>query len=329
MDLSTAEGADILARLAASSDVFLTNKPPFVRRKLKIELTDLRRANPNIIYVAGTAYGPRGPLANHGGYDSTAFWCRAGIGSVFVGPDNRPLLPGPAFGDSIGGMTIAGGVTAALLHRERTGEAPSVEVSLLGTGIWAMGPTISVTDRTKEPWALNRHRDQPSRNPMTGPYATKDHRWIMLGMLQGFAYWPDTADALGHPEWVDDPRFVTPGDFATNADSAAKMIATVIASQPLNHWVEQLRGFRGQWAPLNDSIEVVSDPQVEANGYLAHLESADGTPYVLATAPVEFDGAPCPPGRAPAFNEHGDDILSSIGCSRDEIIDLKVKGVVA
>ena len=79
LDLTTDEGLDILAKLAATADVFLTNKLPRVRKKLKIELEDIRAANPKIIYVAGTGQGERGPDADKGSYDSLAFWCRAGV----------------------------------------------------------------------------------------------------------------------------------------------------------------------------------------------------------------------------------------------------------
>ena len=80
---------------------------------------------------------------------------------------------------------------------------------------------------------------------------------------------------------------------------------------------------------MNDTIGVVQDPQVEANGYVAHLTTPGGRPYVLATTPVQFGGEAHIPGRAPEFNEHGDEILQGIGLDMDQIIELKIKGVVA
>ena len=79
LDLTTDDGRAILYKLAATSDVFLTNKLPGVRTKLKIEVEDVRKHNPRIIYVSGTGQGERGPDADKGSYDSLAYWARSGV----------------------------------------------------------------------------------------------------------------------------------------------------------------------------------------------------------------------------------------------------------
>src|SRR4029077_13518289 len=124
LDLTSPDGLDILYKLAATSDVFLTNKLPSVRAKLQIGVQRIRAANPAIIYARGTGQGERGPDADKGSYDSLAFWARAGVavGCTRPGSDYVVMPPGPGFGDSIGAMTIAGGIMGALFHRERTGE---------------------------------------------------------------------------------------------------------------------------------------------------------------------------------------------------------------
>src|SRR3954452_12184815 len=147
LDLSSEEGLDILHKLAATSDVFLTNKLPSVRTKLRIDIGDIRAHNPNIIYVRGTGQGERGPDADQGSYDSLAYWNRSGIAMGIMQPDDDfvPPPPAPAFGDSIGAMTIAGGIMGALFHRERTGEATTVDVSSLGTAIWSIGAAMALS----------------------------------------------------------------------------------------------------------------------------------------------------------------------------------------
>jgi crotonobetainyl-CoA:carnitine CoA-transferase CaiB-like acyl-CoA transferase len=86
---------------------------------------------------------------------------------------------------------------------------------------------------------------------------------------------------------------------------------------------------RGQWAIVQDSLEIADDPQVVANGYLQQLEY-DGYPYKLVATPVQFDEEPSVPGKSPEFNEHGDEILTeTLGMDWDAVIELKVKGVVA
>ena len=99
LDLSTDEGLDVLYKLAATCDVFLTNKLPQVRSKLKIDVDDIRAHNPDIIYVRGTGQGEKGPDAQRGSYDSLSYWCRAGIamGVKQADYDYVPAPPAPAF----------------------------------------------------------------------------------------------------------------------------------------------------------------------------------------------------------------------------------------
>jgi crotonobetainyl-CoA:carnitine CoA-transferase CaiB-like acyl-CoA transferase len=333
LDLTTPEGIDIVYRLAATSDVFLTNKLPAVRTKLKVDVDDIRAHNPDIIYAAGTGYGARGPDVDRGGYDFLAYWARSGNATSAKVPeiDYMPGQYAPAMGDSIGGLTIAGGISAALLHRERTGEATVVDVSLLATGMWAISAAIALSQQAGQPWSgrIDLGVGGP-RNPLTGNYQAGDGRWLAFSMLQGFHYWPEMCDALGIPELVDDPRFVSHELLYANGAAAAELVAAAIAAQPMSHWKERLRTVRGQWAPVQDSVEIADDPMVVANGYLLETTTQHGVPIALVTSPIQFDAEPCAPGRAPGFNEHGDDILrDELGFDMDEIIDLKVKGVVA
>jgi crotonobetainyl-CoA:carnitine CoA-transferase CaiB-like acyl-CoA transferase len=127
LDLTSPDGLDILYRLAATCDVFLTNKLPSVRRKLQIDVDDLRAHSPDIVYVRGHGQGDRGPDADRGSYDSLSYWCRSGIALGIKQHANVPPPPGPAFGDSIGAMAIAGAIMGALFHRERSGEATVVQ----------------------------------------------------------------------------------------------------------------------------------------------------------------------------------------------------------
>ena len=166
LDLTSPDGLDILYKLAGTSDVFLTNKLPSVRRKLKIGVDEVRAHNPDIIYVRGTGQGERGPDADKGSYDSLAFWARSGVAVGAKRPeyDLTPVPPAPGFGDSIGAMTIAGGILGALFHRERTGEATIVDVSLLGVGLWAMGQAVALSLVLGQPWTPPRDDRIPSES---------------------------------------------------------------------------------------------------------------------------------------------------------------------
>jgi crotonobetainyl-CoA:carnitine CoA-transferase CaiB-like acyl-CoA transferase len=164
LDLTSDEGLDILYRLAGTCDVFLTNKLPSVRQKLRIDLDDIRAHNPRIIYVRGSGQGERGPEADRGSYDALGYWSRSGIAMGMKQPtyDHVPAPPAPAFGDSIGAMTIAGGIMGALFHRERTGEATTVDVSLLGVGISPCPSSTASAGALRRPTARPATRSAPA-----------------------------------------------------------------------------------------------------------------------------------------------------------------------
>src|SRR4029077_16777441 len=112
---------------------------PAARRKLGIDLDDIKAVNPSIVYARGSGQGPLGDEAEKGGYDAATFWARGGVAMATTAPGATAPAgpPGAGYGDLTSGMTLAGGVAAALFHRERTGEATTVDVSLLGMAFWA------------------------------------------------------------------------------------------------------------------------------------------------------------------------------------------------
>ena len=269
LDLADPAGLDILYKLAARCDVFLTNKMPGVRERLHIDVDDIRAHNPNIVYVRGTGYGSHGPEADAGGYDFLGFWARAGCADAATPPDVDGVIvqPAPGYGDSIGAMTIAGGIAAALLHRERTGEAHVVDVSLLAAGMWAMGGAIAISQLGGTRWgsAPARGRGGAPSNPLIGTYRTADNRFLAFSMLQGFHYWPDVCRHLGREELIDDPRFNTVEKLMENTPAAAEIVAAELGAHTLAEWRERFVGMKGQWAVVQNTLELADDPQVQAN----------------------------------------------------------------
>lgn len=330
LDLTSEDGLAVLHKLIATSDVFLTNKLPGVRAKLKIDVADVRAHNENIIYVRGTGQGNFGPDADKGSYDSLAFWARAGV-AVGCTPQEFPGVigpPGPGFGDSIGAMTIAGGIMGALFHRERTGEATIVDVSLLGTGMWAMGQAIALSVLHGTPWKPPA-AGQGMRNPLTGNYGTADGRTLAFTCLQAGKYWGELCHIIGRPELATDERFADHANLLQNGSVAVDILKGEFLQRTLAEWRSVLDPFTGQWAVVQNTVELAEDPQSVANGYLQDCTTADGTPFRLVAVPVQYDEQPAPAHRSPEFNEHGDEILQEIGLDWDAIIDLKVRGVVA
>jgi crotonobetainyl-CoA:carnitine CoA-transferase CaiB-like acyl-CoA transferase len=330
LDLTSPEGLDILYKLAATSDVFLTNKLPSVRTKLHIDVDDIRAHNPAIVYVRGTGQGEHGPDADKGSYDALAFWARAGVAIGAKRPeyDLVPVPPAPGFGDSIGAMTIAGGIMGALFYRERSGEPSVVDVSLLGTGLWAMGQAVALSLVLGVPWTPPP-ASRLTSNPLSRNYETKDGRVLAFTCLQAGKYWPLLCRTIGRPDLEHDPRFADHAALLANSLDAIAALDEVFAEATLEEWRSRLEVFTGQWAVVQDTLEAAADPQTVANGYLQDCRTASGVPFRLVAAPVQFDDEPAPAGRAPEFNEHGDEILTELGLDWDAIVDLKIRGVVA
>lgn len=325
--LEKPEALEVLYELAKTSDVFLTNFLEAARTRLKIDIEDIRRVNPNIIYVSGTGHGPNGPAANVGGYDGTSFWARGGSADGST-PSDSPFLgriPGGAYGDNMGGMTIAGGIAGALFHRERTGEATVVDVSLLHVGAWATSYNVNLALMAGGPLP-KLPVEVPTRNPLSGNYKTSDGRWITLVMLQPGRYWAETITKLGRPELVDDARFGSAEAIMENAAEGTEILRKIFGSMTKDEAVAILSDCAGQWSLVQDAWEVGHDEDLLANGAIADVVDADGVRRQLVVNPVQFDRGRVNLTRAPLFAEHTDEILAELGKNEDEMIALKIAG---
>jgi crotonobetainyl-CoA:carnitine CoA-transferase CaiB-like acyl-CoA transferase len=323
---------EVLMELTREADVFVTNFLPAARRRLRIELDDIRGVNPNIIYVRGSGHGQRGPEAERPGYDGSTFWSRMCAWGT-TPPDSPRLMgqPAGAYGDSMGGAMMAGGIAAALFARDRTGEPSVVDVSLMGVGAWAMAlwlTTAMLTGQAPPPAPLNGPPHIPM-NPTVGSFRTSDGRFITLMMLQPARFFPDVCKHLGLESLLDDDRFGTDEGLMTNAREVGQHIADAIAQKPFSHWVEHLQTLEGPWAPVLNPVELASDAQLEANGCILPVADAEGTTRNLVANPVQFDETPPALTRAPQLAEHTDDILRELGKSEDEIRQLKLDGACA
>jgi crotonobetainyl-CoA:carnitine CoA-transferase CaiB-like acyl-CoA transferase len=327
--LEVARGRDVLLELVRDADVFITNFLPAARKRLRIEVDDIRDANPNVIYVRGSGYGQRGEEAERPGYDGSTFWAR--MCAWGATPPDSPRLaqqPAGAYGDSLGGAIMAGGIAAALFARDRTGEPSVLDVSLMSVGAWAMAlwlNTALLTNEVASPPALAAPPHIPV-NPMVGAFRTADGRFITLMMLQPGRYFADVCKHLNLERLLDDERFQTADGIMANTAEIGRHIAEAIAAKPFSYWQQHLQTLEGPWAPVQTPLEIVADPQLEANGYLVPVVDADGVARKLIANPVQFDETPPTVTRGPQFAEHTDDILRELGMGDDEIIQLKLDG---
>lgn len=333
IDMGTPEGQELIYELAKTADVFLTNYLPPVRQKNKIDIEHIRAANPNIIYARGSAFGDKGPERDKGGFDGTAFWSRSGIAHAMSPAEMDAPLPQaiPAFGDSIGGMFIAGGISAALLHREKTGEALELDVSLLSAAWWASGALISQGLET-DVWMRNTMPKSGGslRSPFNGNYTTSDGETINLCINSPTGVIRDTFEHLGLPELADDPRFSEPVKLFENAGAASDLMVKAFAEKPFAYWKEHLKTMKGQWAPVQSFRDLMQDEQALANDMIIEVDAADGgKPLRLVRGPVQFNHQPLETERAPQASEHTEILLMEMGMEWDRIEQLKAVGAIA
>jgi crotonobetainyl-CoA:carnitine CoA-transferase CaiB-like acyl-CoA transferase len=328
IDLKTEAGREILYRLAKDSDVFLTNMRGPARRRIHIDVDDIRKHNPSIIYVRGTGFGPQGPESSRGGFDSAAYFARSGIASSLTPPDSDwPVRQRPAFGDVVGGLTIAGGIAAALFHRSQTGEGSVVDVSLLGVGMWQnQADIINAQFGYQTPSGRSDRASVP--NPLVNVYRTKDRRFIQLNMLDADNHWANFCEAVGKPELIDDERYVNMSARHENTAELVSILDDMFASRTFEEWKKTLADITGVWAAVARAGETYDDPQAIANHYIQHTTMIDDSELSYVSAPVQFDEEVKPTSRAPEAGEHTETVLLEYGYTWDDLTLLKQKGAI-
>jgi formyl-CoA transferase len=328
IDLTRADGREVLLKVVETADVFLTSYLPKLRTRMGIDVDDLRAVNPRLIYLRGSGWGSRGPMVDVGGYDAAAAWASAGALHKLTPPDADEPTPQPAaFFDLQGSSAIAGAVAMALFKRERTGEPSVIDVSLLSVGMWTMSPDIAAAPFTGGDLP-GQSRKAPG-NVITNYYRTKDGRWISLVCLQSDRFWGEFCKIIGRPELENHPDYLDSTARFANREACVVELDKTFAEKTLAEWKQVLAGFSGVWAPANNFLDVHEHVQVAANDYLEELVAGDGTHFALPAPPYQFDEQPSTVGRAaPELGQHTEEVLLDAGLDWDAISAYRESGAL-
>ena len=329
IDISNPAGRDVLYKLVESADVFLTSFMLEPLERLQIDHEAIRRVNPNAIYARASGFGTKGPDKNKPGFDAAATWARAGFMDRLTQPGaESPVNQPGSVGDLAGGLALATGVSAALFHRERTGEARPVDVSLYHVGMWIMSQSIGAAPLGLSPTPSSDIRKNP-RNPLVNSYRTADDRWLALCMLQPDPYWADFCQHIERSDLTDDPRF---SKFDVRQDHSQKLVEIldeVFGDRSLAEWCSRFETLRGVWSPAQNAAEVVADPQVLANDYFPEVLAQDGTTFRSVASPVQFGGEGVGMLHAmPQAGQNTEEILLEHDYSWETIMALKDQGAI-
>jgi crotonobetainyl-CoA:carnitine CoA-transferase CaiB-like acyl-CoA transferase len=327
IDLRNPEGRAALDRLIEWADVFITNFLPSARAKLSLDPDDVWAVNPRCVYAIGSGQGLEGPDADQGGFDAVSYWARGGLAHMLTPEGGQLVQPRGALGDAPGGAYLAGGVAAALFRRERTGEPTVVDVSLLGAAVWTLSnDLVPTTILGVEP---PRHVAGKSLSSvLVGSYRTADERWISLNMLDPDRHWEPTCRALGLDELLTRLEYATSAQRQQRAPELHPIFVERIASCTLAELKERLSAHDTIYSSIASPVEVIDDPQVHANGYMAR--HPDHPRARLSSSPMQFDGRGLEIHRAaPQIGEHTDEVFREAGVADADIERLRAAGALA
>ena len=328
IDLKSEVGREIAYRLVARSDVFLTNFRRQLVESMKMDYPAISKVNPQIIYAWVSAYGPKGPDRDLGGFDYQGQG-RSGLMWTVGEEDMPPLVSQFGILDQATAIMASHQILTALLMRERQGIGQEVHVSMLSTGIFLH--YVNVFTALVGDFQVPRHvrtKEHPTRNY----YRCGDDRWLIITVPahKRQQQWSMFCQVLGHPELADDPRFDSDENRLKNAGVLVPLIDDIFATKPRDEWLKALKGNDFVCCEINRPTELKDDPQVLANGYITEFEHPDRGKTTIPGYPVHFSRAwASTTTPAPRLGANTEEVLAEVGgYSTGEIAQLKADGVI-
>ena len=320
-DLREASGRERLHALAASADVVVTSLLPATRERFGMDVGTLRAVQPSIIVASSSGTGLEGPEAARGGFDYATFWARSGLAHSYHHPDlEYPVGVGGGMGDLISGVALAGAVSTAIAQRAMTGTAPTVDVSLLGTGLWLTAFDVLAAKHGVRKRLLATQAHHEPLLPLVNYYRTADGRFIVITIPKVAAAWSELCHRIGRPELATDSRFDTDRAQSKHRGELVTLLDAAFAEQTVDAWRQKLEGAGFVWSVAQRPIEVADDPQVLANGMVRAVEvTGDSKPRLpeLVASYATFGRLKPALRPSPSLGEHTQQVLASLGVETD------------
>ena len=310
LNLKDAADKRIFEKLLERGDVLVENFRPGTMEKLGYGWEVLHRRYPRLIYAAASGFGHSGPFSHYPAYDMVVQGL-GGIMSITGHPGQPPVRIGMSIGDIGAGLYTAVAVNAALMHRERTGEATKVDIAMFDCQLALLENAIlRYTTSGQVPGPMGaRH---PSIMPFQA-FATADGYMIIAAGNDGL--YRKLCEALARPELASDTRFLTNDLRARNGDELRALIEPLLRSKPTAAWIKLLDAAGVPCGPINNVAQALAHPQVAARNMLVELDDPKAGRVRLAGNPMKMSAFADPPTRDPAPDLDADRaaILSELG----------------
>ncbi|WP_227496447.1 CaiB/BaiF CoA transferase family protein [Massilia litorea] len=324
LNLKLEQGRDILLRMVKEADVLTENYRRGTLEKLGLGYDVLSKVNPGLIYCAVSGYGRNGPDADKPGFDLIAQGF-SGLMSVTGEPGGPPVKTGNSIADTNAGILAMAGITAAYVHKLKTGEGQIVDTSLIEAALQQTYWQAAIYFATGE-----SSGPTGSAHLLTAPYQAfkASDGWINIGGAnQG--NWERIAVALGRPEWREDPRFATNTQRMENREALVSMMSEIVASRTRTQWIAILDEAGVPVGPVHTIAEALTHPQTLAREMVVDLVHPQAGPTRALGCPIHFSKTATRIDRpAPMLGEHSRELLREYGYGDAEIDGFVEAGVI-